>query len=177
MRLVAIIPAMMLICALAIPAFATVSTTTVLHFNVATVEAFTNTLYGESSVTATGGGAATSEIEFNSSTGTNSCVEAKVVAGSTQDSTHPIMSLDNTGTVNLNLSISLNTTVPSCMTLIGKTTYACAEGTTITNSPTTIVNDFTPSAPAQDWFMWANFTACTSSDSTTRTATISGITS
>lgn len=150
-------------------------TTTVIHFNVPSVIQYTLTLPGESAVTATGGGAATTDIEFNASSGTATCVEAKVVGGTTQSDGVPIFSFDNTGTVNLNLSVNVTASVPTCMDLIGKTTYACTTGTVIGTTAVSVINDFTPAAAAQDWYMWTNFTACANSDSTTRTLESYGI--
>jgi hypothetical protein len=155
---------------------ASVSTTTTLYFNVATVVAFSNTLPGQSATNA-GADTATANVEFNSTTGTTVCANAKVVAGTLQESGVPIMSLDNTGTVNLNMTMALASAMPACMTLYGKTAWAadCTSGTTtVTNSKWAIVNDFTPAASATPVYLWTSFNACTAGDATTRVATVIG---
>lgn len=149
-------------------------TTTVAHFNVPSAIAFTVTLYGESASESAGGGTATTDIEFNctESSGTQSAVHAKVVGGNTQSDGNPIMEIDNTGTVNLQMQIKLNATVPACMTLNGGTSLPASQA--ITNSPYTIDASFTPAEAAIDWYMQTDFSSCTSSDSTTRTIYING---
>ena len=147
------------------------STITTGYFNVASLIQYTLTLPGQGAVTGTQGGAATADVEFNSSTGNNSCVNAKVVGGTTQQSGTPIFSFDNTGTVNLNLTINISSAMPSCMTLYGKTAWAadCTSGSsTITNANTSIATGYTPAAAAQAYYLWTTFNACASSDATTR---------
>lgn len=149
--------------------------TTTAHFNVPSVVAFQVTLPGESAVESSPGGTATTDIEFNctDSGGTQSNVNAKVVGGSSQADGTPIYSIDNVGTVNLNITIAIDSNVPACMTLQGGTTYA-AITTDITTTPVNIVTDFTPAAAAQDYYLQTDFSSCVASDSTTRTITISG---
>jgi hypothetical protein len=151
------------------------SVTTTAHFNIPSVVSFEVTLPGESAVESTGGGAATTDIEFNctDSGGTEDDVEAKVVGGVVQNSTVPIYSINNIGTENLNVTISLNSAMPACMTLNGGTTHATAS-TSLGTGATTIVNDFTPATAAQDYFLLTNFDGCSSADATTRTITITG---
>jgi hypothetical protein len=147
-----------------------------LYFNVATSVAFTNTLLGVSLVNA-GAGTATANVEFNSSTGGNACVEAKVVGGTVQSTGNPVMMLDNTGTVNLNMSLQLASTVPACMTLYGNQTYTatCATGTnTITAAQWRVKSDMTPADSAQAVYLWTSFSGCTAADTTTRVATVVG---
>ena len=149
--------------------------TTTAHFNVPSVVAFQVTLPGESAVESAPGGTATTDIEFNctDSGGTQSNVEARVVGGSTQADGTPIYSIDNVGTVDLNITIAIDSAMPTCMTLQGGTAYASIT-TTIGTAATTIVDDFTPSASAQDYYLQNDFSSCVASDSTTRTITISG---
>jgi len=156
-------------------ALAAETVTTVAHFNVPSSVAFEVTLPGESAVESTGGGAATTEIEFNCSNanGSESDVEAKVVGGTVQSDGTPIYEIDNIGTVNINVTIALNASMPACMTLQGGTTYG-GISTTITDSPQDVVTDFTPAASAQDYYLQTDFSACTAGDSTTRTITLSG---
>ncbi|MBD3319214.1 hypothetical protein GF342_04870 [Candidatus Woesearchaeota archaeon] len=154
----------------------TVSTTTQVQFNVDTVVGFTLTLPSETAVSASSGGAATTSIEFVSTTGDDQNVNAKVSGGATQASGSPIFQYDNTGTVDLDITVSLDSDLPSCMTLRGDTTYSGADtGDEITSSSDTeVVADFAPSAGAQDWYMKTDFTGCTASDGVTRTLTSQG---
>jgi hypothetical protein len=162
---------------LVVPAvYAAISTTTQVGFNVGTLLAYTLTLPGESAVNANSTGAPTTAIEFNSTTGTSSNVNAKVVGGSTQSDGTPIFEFDNTGTVNLNISVRLNSGLPACMTLQGATTYAGADtGATISTSDVSVVTSFTPAAAAQEWYMKADFSSCVAGDTTSRTLTSEGV--
>jgi len=163
---------------LALPIAWALSTTTSVQFNVASVVAYTLTLPGESPVSATTGGAATAAIEFNSTTGTDTDVNARVVgSGSAQVNGTPIFQFDNTGTVNLNLSVQLGTALPSCMNLTGAATYAGAgSGLVISNTANvTVVNNFTSAAAVQSWYMMSDFTACVASDTTTKTLRSYGV--
>jgi hypothetical protein len=164
----------LLIVAGGVRAVSTVSTTTTLYFNIASVVGMTNTLLGQSATTATAAGAATANVEFNSSTGSNTCVEAKVVGGTTQSTGNPIMTLDNTGTVNLNLSMKLTTANAACIATSYKTTYACASALVLNNANVTILSDYTPAAAAQALYLWANFTACTTADTNTKILNVTG---
>ena len=155
---------------------AAISTTTQVNFNVGTLLAYTLTLPGESGVAATGPGAATTAIEFNTTSGTDSNVNAKVVGGTVQSDGTPIFQFDNTGTVDLNISVVLDTAVPACMNLTGATTFAGADaGAEITTSAIDVVTDYTPAASAQDWYMKADFSACTAADTVSRTLTSEGV--
>ncbi len=156
-------------------AMAAETVTTTAHFNVPSSVAFEVTLPGESTVESSGGGTATTDIEFNCTDtgGTEANVEAKVVGGTVQSDGTPIYEIDNIGTVDINVTIAINTNMPACMALQGGTTYG-GISTGLTTSPTTVVDDFTPAAAAQDYYLQTDFTACGASDSTTRTVTISG---
>lgn len=152
-------------------------TTTTVYFNVGTLVSFTLTLPGQSPVSCNSTGAATAAIEFNVTNATSYNVNPSVVGGTTQSDGTPIFQYDNTGTVGLNLSVYLDSALPSCMNLTGNTTYAGADtGTLIDNSSnTTVVNNYSPAAAAQDWYMKVDFVNCTVSDTTTRTLTSQGI--
>ncbi|MCK4589611.1 MAG: hypothetical protein KAT77_04150 [Nanoarchaeota archaeon] len=155
-----------------------VYTTTQVQFNVGSVVAFTLTLPGQAGVTGVGGGAATTGIEFNSTTGTNSNANPQVAGGGTaQSDGTPIFSYDNTGTVDLNLSMSLDTDIPSCMNLTGATTFAGADNGAPINSTgnATIATDMTPAAAAQDWYLKADFSSCTTGDTSTKSLTSWGV--
>ena len=147
---------------------------TTAHFNVPSALAFTVTLYGEAAVESTGGGAATTDIEFNctATSGSQNNVNASVVGGSTQDSGNAIMAIDNTGTVNLNLTIYINESLPACMTLEGGRTLPLSQD--ITTSEYAVIYDYTPANASLDWFMQTDFVACTSVDSALRVIYING---
>ena len=161
---------------LAIPVALALSTTTTVQFNVATVVGYTLTLPGESSVSANSTGAATTAIKFDSATGTDTNLNAEVVGGSAQSDGTPIFSYDNTGTVNINISVSLDSAAPACINMTGATTYAGADtGAEIGTGNVTVVTGFTPAAAAQDWYMKADFDGCGQGDTTTRTLTSYGV--
>ena len=159
--------------------YAAAYTTTLTYFNIATVESFTVTLPGLSAVPATGGGAATNDIEFNASSGTVTCVNPCVTGGGTCQSATPtpIFLIQNTGTTNLNISNKFVTSPPLCVTVGGATTYAgaCA-GTLIDTSYVTVQNNLAP-AGSVNWYEQANFTSCTSADTASKTQWVYGVTS
>jgi hypothetical protein len=151
-----------------------VATTTTLYFNIQSVVAMTNTLVGAGATTATAAGAATTAVEFNTTNGTVNCVEAKVVGGTAQSTGNPIMSVDNTGTANINVSLNLNATMGACMNLVWKTTYVCDTAANLTATAASVVLDLTPAAAAQAVYLWNNFTACTLAEVTTRLLNVTG---
>jgi hypothetical protein len=144
------------------------STATNIHFNIQSLVAYTLTLPGESA-TVGGADAQTTDIEFNitGNQGVYSDVQPKVVGGTTQSDGTPIFQFDNTGTVNLNISVNLNESLPSCLSLKGATTYEnVAAGAPINETTnTTVTTVFTPSGAAVDWYMMADFNNCVASDS------------
>jgi len=137
-------------------------------FNIGAVDELTVTLLGQSAVTsATGGTATPANIEFNSSDGSDEWVNATVAGGgSEQDDTNPILSLDNTGTTNLGINMSLNETLgDTCLNLTYDTSH--------TYSPTKYVNStmnatldtsFTPAESAISVWLWGNFSTCGDAD-------------
>jgi len=168
--------ALAVIALLAIPLVWAISTTTLVYFNVASLVAYTLTLPGQSAVNANSTGAPTTAIEFNSTTGTTANVNAKVVGGTQQSDGVPIFQFDNTGTVPLNISVVLNSVTQSCVNLTGATTYAGADtGPQIGTTNVTVVNSYAPAAAAQNWYMKADFTACTAADTSTRTLYSNGV--
>ncbi|MFH1064086.1 MAG: hypothetical protein V1729_03330 [Candidatus Woesearchaeota archaeon] len=161
---------------LAVPLVWALSTTTQVNFNVGTVVAYTLTLPDETLVNANSTGAPTTAIEFNSSTGTDANVDAKVVGGTVQSNGVPIFQFDNTGTVNLNLSVVLNSGTQSCINLTGATDFTGAStGTEIGTSAVTVVNNYGPAAAPQDWYMKADFAGCNAADTSQRTLTSNGV--
>lgn len=174
---------------LTLPAVYALLTTTQVSFNVQSVVAYTLTLPGQSGVSATGGGAATAAIEFNITNTTATNVDAQVVSGTVQSDGVPIFQFDNTGTININLSVFMNSTTnisatPCQIILKGNTTYAGANpvnaGTTIANSSVNqsivVVNAYTPAAAAQDYYLKADFSGtCYTNDTAVRTLRSQGI--
>jgi len=166
----------MLLLVLASVVYAQVYTTTLTYFNIASVESFTVTLPGEGAVTATGGGAATHDIEFNSTNGTTNCINPKVTGGgTTQSDGTPIFVIQNTGTVNIDVTVNFTASPPACVKVAGATSFAgaCA-GSLIDTTAVTVQSGLTPSSSV-NWYEKANFTGCTSGDSTTRTQWIYGV--
>ena len=161
---------------LLVPLVWAISTTTLVHFYINSVVAYTLTLPGTSAVNANSSGAPTSQIEFTSATGTDTDVEAQVLGGDWQNSTTPIFLFDNTGTVDLNITVALNATTRPCITFTGATAHAAAgSGTVIGTSAVSVNNNFAPSDPAQSWYMMADFSACNTGDSSYRQLTSTGV--
>ncbi len=161
---------------LLVPIVWAISTTTLVYFNINSVVAYTLTLPGESAVNANSTGAPTADIEFTSATGTDTNVEAHVVAGDWQNSTVPIFLFDNTGTVDLNITVALNATTVPCINFTGATTHAAAlTGAVIGTSSVTVVTGLTPSASAQEWYMIADFSSCNAGDTSVRRLTSTGL--
>jgi len=151
-------------------------TTTLTYFNIASVESFTVTLPGESATNAGAGGTATHDIEFNASSGTATCVDPCVTGGGTcQSSGTPIFVIQNTGTVDVNVSVKFTSSPPTCVVVKGATTFAgaCA-GTTIDTSYVTVQDNLAP-AGSVNWYEQAGFTSCLSSDSASKTQWVYGI--
>jgi len=168
--------ALVAIALLLVPVVWALSTTTQVHFVINSVAAYTLTLPGTSATNANGTGAPTADIEFTSATGTDTNIEAHVVSGNWQNSTTPIFLFDNTGTVNLNISVVLNATTRPCINFTGDTTYASAgNGTVIGTGAVTVINNFGPSDTAQSWYMQADFSACNTGDNSVRQLTSSGV--
>lgn len=165
---------------LAVPfALAELHTTTLVYFNVQSVTGYILTLPGEGDVAATQIGAATTAIEFNSTTGNEKNISAKVVGGTPQSDGVPIFVFDNTGTVDLNISVILDSNTPACMNLTGGTTFAGAiQGVgakIVSTTETTVVEEFGPWDGTQDWYMMTSFEQCEGYDTTTRTMNSTGI--
>jgi len=158
----------------AVPIAYAYSTTTTVHYIVSTVVAFTLTLPGQSGVTSNTTGAPTPDIEFVSASGTDTDVDPCVYpsTGLCQNASSPIFQFDNTGTVNLNISVALSSVTQACINHTGHTTYAGAGGgPEIGTTNVSIVTGYTPAAAVVDWFMKADFSGCTAGDTSTRTLT------
>jgi len=129
----------------------------------------------------TSAGLALTNIEFNSTTGTNLWTNASVAAGDTQNETYPIIYVDNTGTTNAALNISASDDIydqDPC--LKARYIYNQSESGTFLNEnsdPTaaaggsigSILNDTVPEqidssfTPAEEnWGVWlyGNFSDC-----------------
>jgi hypothetical protein len=170
--------ALVAIALLLVPLVWAISTTTLVHFYINSVVAYTLTLPGESAVNANSTGAPTLGIVFTSATGTDTNVEAQVEGGNAnwQNATTPIFLFDNTGTVDLNITVALNATTRPCINFTGAATHAAAlTGTVIGTTPVTVVNNFAPSALPQEWYMVADFSACNTGDSSYRLLTSTGV--
>lgn len=166
-----------LLLALASVAHAAKYTTTLTYFNIASVEAFTVTLPGQSAVTATEGGAATANIEFNSTDGDDTCIDPCIAATTTcQDAGTPIFLVENTGTVPLDLTVYFTSSPPSCIKVGGSSASraAACTGTIIDTTPVTLANNLAVGNTA-NWWEAANFTGCVAADTTSRTQRVYGV--
>ncbi len=156
-----------------------------LFFNIGAVDELSVTLLGESPVTSAAGGTATaSNIEFNVS-GDLYWQNATVTGGGTeQDSTNPILALDNTGTTNLEINISINATLPSngCKMILRYINDSSpfdissktpgTDGVVVSTTNITINSSFTPAGAAMGLWLYGNFSGCLDADDTTRRFTM-----
>lgn len=153
--------------------------TTTLYLNVASLLSFEVTLLGEAAVTSGASTPTASDIEFNSTTGTDANLQAKVTGGgSTQTDGNPILNVSNVGTVNIEpLNITIDSDVPACWTLYYDAAFqaTCSSSSNTVNSTTEITVDASM-IPAEyhPLYLCADTSGCTSSDETTRTFTIEG---
>ncbi len=152
-----------------------------LFFNIGAVDELTVTLLGQSAVTsAPGAGTALpANIEFNVS-GDTEFQNASVVGGSTQDGTNPIVSLDNTGTTNLIINISINASMPTgaCTMVLrylnDTAPYSLGSltpqtnGATLTNVNITVNTSFEPADATIGIWLYNNFSGCGDGDDTIR---------
>lgn len=156
-----------------------------LYFNIASVDELTVTLLGESAVTSLPTSQATpANIEFNVSADTYWQNATVTGGGSTQDATNPILALDNTGTTNLEINISLNNTLPagSCTMdlryINDSYSYDISgltpqdNGTQVSTGNITIDSSFTPAEAAWGLWLYGNFSGCLDADDTVRRFTI-----
>jgi hypothetical protein len=144
-------------------------TTTTIYFSVAAFDEVTVTLRtGNANVTSPTGTATFNNIEFNTSVGTNEWTNPRVYEQSTllQESGSPIISIDNTGTTNCQLNISINETVPACMGLKYNTTWQAsaplrAGSTNLGAANITLNNSWGAiDGPTINLYLWGNFTDC-----------------
>lgn len=172
-------------CALAISPAALAATETVtvtLFYNIGAVDELTVTLLGEAAATSSPSGQALpANIEFNSSDGNTAWQNATVTnGGSTQDTTNPILSLDNTGTTNLFINMSLDGTINACLDTRYETTFNHDVGTNgISLNSTenaTINTSFTPADSAISLWLFGNFTSCGDSDDDSAVLTMYAVT-
>jgi len=141
---------------------------TVVHFNVQSVVAFSVTLPDSS--TTNSSGTSTSDIYFNCTDGGGNCADLEpcLTGGSNCQNistTTPIFEYDNIGTVNIDLGIYFNTTLPSCITVYGNTTASCT-GTPIANNQVTINSSFAPLGGTMKYYLCADFATCSALDET-----------
>ena len=166
-RIQIVVVAMFALLVLSSMALATEYVETELWFNVPSVVAFTLTLPGEALNESTVAlGTFTTDVEFNTtdSTGNQNTIDAIVVGGTVQSDGVPIFKYDNIGTVNLDINVTLNATLPACMNLSGGTAFATRNVTLIADSTQApsinVVTAFTPTAAAQGYYLSATYVAC-----------------
>ena len=163
---------LMVIVALSVTTVLAIATTTSVRFNIPTNVAFTVTLPSQTAVNATGAIAATAAIDINSSDGNSKYVDPCVTGGACQTTSTAILQYDNTGTVSINISISTDVNLSSCIVFWEASSYANlnTSGTDILNAlvrNTTIVNITGPGSAVTNVFLSANFTNCAPGNSTT----------
>ena len=152
-----------------------------LFFNIGAEDELTVTLLGQSDVQSSPTGQATpANIEFNV-TGNTSWQNASVTGGgSTQDLSNPILALDNTGTTNLEINITLNASLPTGTCTMDlryindSSPYSItgdveSDGVQVTStSNITIDSSFTPAEAPWGIWLYGNFSGCIDSDDTVR---------
>jgi len=146
------------------------SITTELRFAVSVNDEVTVTIYvgeGAADVTTEGGAVHTDNILFTSTTGTDTLINATLVAGSAQDATHAILHFENTGNANVGLNISINETVETqvdaCWDVFYLNgTYTEATPRDLNTTSIYLVPVFTPSSVLDVWLL-ASTTACSGS--------------
>lgn len=138
-----------------------------LYFNIAAVDELTVTLLDETPVTSSPTGTAATNIEFNSTDGTDLWLNATVSGGPIQDASSAIMVLDNTGNTNLEVNISINASLGSCLGLRYNTTWAddpSVNATDVGTTNITLDDSFTPAEAAINMWLWGNFSSCLETD-------------
>jgi hypothetical protein len=149
---------------------ATETVTVTLFFNIGAVDELTVTLLGEAAATSSPSGQALpANIEFNSTDGDTVWQNASVTnGGSTQDSSNAIIQLDNTGTTNLLINMSLDASINACLDAKYSTSFIHdVEGSGISLNETenaTLDASFTPAESVIDLWLFGNFTGCSDGD-------------
>jgi len=165
--LMAFVTAAMLLAAPAFVAAAQSSITTELRFAVSQNDELTVTIYGGAAdVTTTGGATHTDNIIFTSDDGTTALINATRVGGETQDASNAIISWENTGNANLNVSMGINQTVETQVGACWQLNYslsAYAENGPPLN--TTVIAVDASVAPTDTGSIWLLATATACADS------------
>jgi len=172
---------------LSVPVYATThGAYATLVFGVGALNQVTVYQYTTSKGAMTAAGLALTNIEFNSTTGTTLWANATVADGNTQDETHPIVYVDNTGTTNAAINISGSDDIAnqdSCLKCIyiynqsdGGNFYnyntdptsasGGSSGGYLNTTQIQIDSSFTPAE--ENWGVWlnSNFTECTQGEDT-----------
>jgi hypothetical protein len=188
-KLLTVILFFALLSTVAVYALNTAQTHTMIWFNIGILEAVQVQILTQGTWTtfATGAGAPmTNNIDINSTgnemTWNNASIRGSATA---QDVTSPILKIQNAGSVNASINISLNSTITGAATcLIRARYYNASTGASMVFPPTapdlanstSALNVTLTSAlmPTQGLYLWlfANYSACASTDTTSRNFTI-----
>lgn len=146
---------------------------TTLYFNIAAVDELSVQMlsgassYGTAETSAAAPGTAmTTNIEFNSSDGTDAWVNAKTVgiAAATQSDGYPILKMDNTGTTNLDLNINTIGNLNACQKLKYLTSWSATPQADAIDLNSTVIqldSSYTPAEAIVNLYLWGNFSGCT----------------
>jgi hypothetical protein len=164
------------------------STKTLIFFNIGVLEWVQVQMLGSATWvnTSTGGAGTSNNIEFNSTGSEKLWLNATIVGNSAlkQNDTNSIFLIQNAGSTNATINITLNSTLTGAgaclmrMKYYNSTSSSLGTYTTIPdianstwNGNVTLLN---PLVPAQNLYLWlfANFSGCASTDTTTRNFTI-----
>jgi len=157
-------------------AYATTNRTVKINYTAfVPVIGFSVTLPGQSPVNASTGGNVTAEMTFNSSSNTYYGMSPCVGSSSNcQNSTVPFFIYYNTGNLNLNLSVSLNASLPSVFRLSANTVYNNNTANTVNTSPLVLGTNLVPAATLNAFF-FGDFINAYPANGTYRNLTSTGV--
>lgn len=153
-------------------------TTTLLYFNINANRDVQVLTLGGTWVSATSGGAPTSgNIEFNTSQADSPWINASIAfSANDQDDTTPIVQIRNIGTISAQVNITMNQTLPAGACTIrlrySNDTITYPPTVDVTTSNITLINSIDYGDTPLDLWLFANFTGCSTGDTTQRNFTI-----
>lgn len=189
-KLLAVILFFVMLSTVSVYAVNTARTTTLIWFNIAILQAVKVQMLTSGTWTATtaGGAATTNDIDINS-TGVEMTWNNASIRGSatSQGDTTPILKIQNQGSTNALINISLNSTITGAGGCLIRARFYNSTSSTLVYPPTnpdfangtysgnvTLLDPLTTSGTSQNIYLWlfANYTTCASTDATSRNFTI-----
>ncbi len=187
--LLAVILFFVILSTISVYALNVAQTHTMIWFNIGIVQSVQVSLLAQGAWTTltTGAGAPMANLIDINSTGTEGTWNNASIRGasSTQDVTNPIIQIRNAGSVNASINISLNSTITGAANcLIRAKYYNASSGASmvfpptapdLANSTTALNITLTPAlmtSQVLNLWLFANFTNCSNTDTTSRNFTI-----